>query len=106
MLICISLFYSKIHLRYCLTADSVVTISTLVTFMWLLCTLRFIQNNNIKIKQFIEIPKKKQFILEFPCSFVLTYMGGMGFILIMLFIIKLTSLHILSLVNSTISPKS
>lgn len=59
-------------------------ISSIITFCWFLLAIRFLKKYNIKLTHFIGKPLKKRFIFEVPVSFLITYIGGVGFILIIL----------------------
>ncbi|MBV7272471.1 CPBP family intramembrane metalloprotease [Clostridium sp. PL3] len=53
----------------------------------LIITLGELKKNNINIKDVIGRPKKKSFIFEVPISLILTYIAGIGMILILLYIV-------------------
>lgn len=67
-----------------ISSYSVELISSIITFCWLLLAIRFLKKEKINLKNFIGKPLKKRFIFEVPISFLITYIGGVGFILIIL----------------------
>ncbi|QXE20718.1 CPBP family intramembrane glutamic endopeptidase [Clostridium sp. 001] len=92
----------KVHLT-----DSYIEICALIiTVLWFLITLKFMKNNNINVYDFVKKPSKKGFALELPVNLIITYMGGMGFILIMLVLVSYINPTMLSSVQSNLVNKS
>lgn len=68
--------------------DYILSILPLVINLALfIITLSELKKNNISIKNVIGRPQKKSFIFEVPISLILTYIAGIGMILILLYIV-------------------
>lgn len=68
-------------------------------------TLSELKKNNISIKSVIGRPEKKSFIFEIPLSLILTYIAGIGMILILLYIVYRVNPSILQDFNKNLGDK-
>lgn len=93
-------------LKMHITDSYIEIISTVITIIWFLIVLKFIRENGISISSFIRKPLKSKFILEVPVSLIVTYLGGIGFILIILSLVNYINPAMLSSINSNLSNKS
>lgn len=92
----------KVHL----TDNYIEICALIITVLWFLLTLKFMKNNNINVYDFVKKPSKKGFVLELPVNLIMTYMGGFGFILIMLVLVSYINPTMLSNVQSNLVNKS
>lgn len=79
--------------------------SLVITLMWFLLTLRFMRKNNISIATLVGKPSKKRFIVEVPVTLIITYIGSIGLILIMLFLVHCINPNILNSLQSKLVSK-
>lgn len=101
LLIMVALKFCKIRIT-----DSFIEIFSLViTLIWFLLVLKFMKKNNISVNNFISKPSRKTFILEVPITFIVTYLGGIGLILLMLVLVNYINPNILKSLLSNISDK-
>lgn len=93
-------------LKMHITDSYVEIISTVITIIWFLIVLKFMRENSISISNFVRRPVKSKFILEVPVSLIITYLGGAGFILLILFLVNCINPAMLNSINSNLSNKS
>lgn len=74
-----------------------------INFALLIITLIELKKNGISIKTVIGRPKKKSFIFEVPIALILTYVAGMGLILILLYIVYKVNPYILQSFNKSLA---
>lgn len=79
--------------------------SLVITLIWFFLVLRFMRKNNISIKGLVGKPSKKRFIFEVPVTLIVTYIGSIGLILIMLFLVYCINPNILSSLQSKLMSK-
>lgn len=92
----------KIHM----TDGYIEIISAVITIIWFLIVLKFMRENGISISNFIRRPLKSKFILEVPVSLIITYLGGAGFILLILSLVNCINPAMLNSISSNLSNKS
>lgn len=85
-----------------MSTGSVEIFVLIISILWLLLVLRFLKKHNISIKNFIEKPSNKRYIFEVPLSLLLTYLGGIGLILIITFLVYNINPNILEFANSDV----
>ncbi|MCG8501545.1 MAG: CPBP family intramembrane metalloprotease [Firmicutes bacterium] len=83
-----------------LTSADVEIIAFIIVSLWFLLLLTFLRKYKINISNFIMKPLKKRFIFEVPVFLLLTYLGGIGIILVILFIVYHINPHVLEITNS------
>lgn len=93
-------------LKMHITDSYIEIISAVITIIWFLIALKFLRENGISISNFIRRPLKSKFILEVPVSLIITYLGGAGFILLILSLVNYTNPAMLNSISSNLSNKS
>lgn len=88
-----------------ITNDYLEIFSLVITLMWFFLTLRFMRKNNISIGNLVGQPSKKRFIFEVPFTLIITYIGSIGLILIMLFLVHCINPNILNNLQSKLVAK-
>lgn len=76
-------------------------IPAILTLSWLVITISFLNKNNINISEFIGKPSGKSFVFEVPLALILTFMGGVGALLIIYFAAYSMNPSFFKSVNST-----
>lgn len=100
MIVCSKVLKMHITDRY------IEIISAIITIIWFLIVLKFMRENGISISNFIRRPLKSKFILEVPVSLIITYLGGAGFILLILSLVNCINPAMLNSISSNLSNKS
>jgi membrane protease YdiL (CAAX protease family) len=93
--------FCKIHI----TNDYLEIFGLVITLIWFFLTLRFMRRNNISIENFVGKPSKKRFIFEVPVTLIITYIGSIGLILLMLFLVHCINPNVLSSLQSKLVSK-
>lgn len=79
----------------------------IVTLIWFLLAIRFMKKNKITMKNFIGKMPKKTFIVEIPVMYIISYIGAVGGIFVILFVVNSLNPGVLKSVESNItSPPS
>lgn len=85
-----------------LTSNDLMVIPVVITSLWFLLALILLKKNNIKISEVIGKPSKKRFIFEVPVSYIVSYLGGVGVILIMFYLVYKINPHFLDILNENL----
>ncbi|WP_392486546.1 CPBP family intramembrane glutamic endopeptidase [Haloimpatiens sp. FM7315] len=80
-------------------------LAVIISSLWLILVCSFLKKNNINIEEFIGRPSRKTFVFEVPLSFLVTYIGGIGCILAMLYVFYKINPEISSIFNSELIKK-
>ncbi|KHD38602.1 CAAX protease [Clostridium acetobutylicum] len=101
----ILLAFINVLFNISLTDDVNELYALVVTVIWFIMALIFIKVNKIKISDFFGKFPKKSFIVEVPFTWIITYLGAMGAILIMFYVIATLDPHILKSVQSNVESR-
>jgi uncharacterized protein len=88
-----------------ITDGDVEVYSLIITVLWFMLVLKFMKKNDLTISNFLAKPTHGGYVLEVPINLIITYLGSLGLILLMLFLIKQVDPEILSSVQSNLSDK-
>lgn len=76
-----------------------------INLVVLIITLNELKRNNISVRNVVGKPKNKSFIFEVPISLILTYVAGVGMILILLYIVYRINPNITQEFNNGLAEK-
>lgn len=86
--------------KIAITDNYIEVISFAITTVWFLLIVEFIKKNNMHLSSFVKKPSRRGFIFEIPVTLIVTYIGGIGVILLMLFLVNYINPNILSSLQS------
>lgn len=99
--IIILIILSKLY-KIPITDNYIEVVSFVVTALGFLLVLKFMRRNKISINKLVGKSYKKRFIFEIPITLIVTYIGGIGLILIMLFLVYCINPNILDSLQSNL----
>lgn len=91
--------------KIAITDNYIELISFVITTVWFLLVVKFIKKNNMHLSSFVKKSSKRGFIFEVPVTLIVTYIGGIGVILLMLFLVNYINPNILSDLQSKMVDK-
>ncbi|URZ17068.1 CPBP family intramembrane glutamic endopeptidase [Clostridium felsineum] len=98
----IALVFIEAALRLGFSNDYAEVYSLIVTLAWFVMALVFVRKKNISMKSFLGKFPKKSFVLEVPLTWIITYIGALGAILILYFMVSKLTPNLLSSVQSNV----